>query len=468
MKYLCCILLLGAATAAPGKAQRLSEAAVVTATATSDYEIPSSSRSGARRLLYTPKATTISPTYGPMEGNSLVMVEHPEESGGAPTGAIECAFGTSKTTATWINSTFVSCRTPKHSTGSKNFDLYYDGTLMDDGTNGQLTFTYFPTMFVSDFKTSSVLRYNADTGAFFDVFVQPRSGGLDGPWGTAFGLDHNFYVASERTNSVLVYDGSTGAFLKKFCTVKGQPRSLVFHYWDLYVVSAYGDKVYRYNGYTGSPRGVYLEGGGLDHPWGLIFDHGTNDTYVTSEYKDHVFRYKEPTWGLYGGYGDASVNGGNTNEAGTYDPAAQGTNPQGQGISNGAGEEVTHNAQQLKLGVNVWKGRFDKVWTNTRVNYANGLDLTVDSLYVTGPYCGNCFVRFNRTTGEYMHHFEDEYLNYPVDIKEFRDYIYICSEDQVRKYNRLNGEFIKTHSQTDGLLGSFLLFHINWNQNLGE
>lgn len=322
-------------------------------------------------------------------------------------------------------------------------------------------------MFVSDFKTSSVLRYNADTGAFFDVFVQPRSGGLDGPWGLAFGLDHNFYVSSERTASVLVYDGSTGAFLKKFCTVKGQPRSLVFHYWDLYVVSAYGDKIYRYNGYTGSPRGVYIEGGGLDHPWGLIFDKYTNDTYVTSEYKDHVFRYKQPTWGLYGGYGQASTNGG-IHVTGSYDPATQTTNPQGMGISNGLGEEVTHNAQQLKLGVNVWKGRFDKVWTNTRVNYANGLDFTVDSLYVTGPYSGKAIVRFNRTTGEYMHHFEDEYLNYPVDIKEFRDYLYVCSEDQVRKYNRLNGEFIKTHSQTDGLLSSFLLFHINWNQNLGE
>merc|ERR1711939_951891 len=55
-----------------------------------------------------------------------------------------------------------------------------------------------------------------------------------------------------------------------------------------------------------------------------------------------------------------------------------------------------------------------------------------------------------------------------MGIKEFRDYLYVCSEDQVRKYNRLNGEFIKTHSQTDGLLSSFLLFHINWNQNLGE
>merc|ERR1711988_1058662 len=391
------------------------------------------STGGASRRLLSQAVTSISPTYGPMEGNSLVMVVGTGFASITAAQTKECQFGTSKTTATVINATF----------------------------------TFFPTMFVSDFKTSAVLRYNADTGAFFDVFVQPRSGGLDGPWGLAFGLDHNFYVSSERTSSVLVYDGSTGAFLKKFCTVKGQPRSLVFHYWDLYVVSAYSDKIYRYNGYTGSPRGVYLEGGGLDHPWGIIFDKFTNDTYVTSEYKDHVFRYKQPTWGLYGGYGSPSTNGG-IHVVGAYDPATQATNPQGMGISNGLGEEITHNAQQLKLGVNVLKCRFDKVWTNTRVNYANGLDFTVDSLYVTGPYCGNCIVRFNRTTGEYMHHFEDEYLNYPVDIKEFRDYLYVCSEDQVRKYNRLNGEFIKTHSQTDGLLASFLLFHINWNQNLGE
>jgi len=418
--------------------------------------------SSSRRLL-TATVVSISPTYGPMEGNSLVMVVITTGTAPAAAATKECEFGTSKTTATLINATHISCRTPKHSTGAATFKLYVAGAAQ----SATATFTFFPTMFVSDFKTSSVLRYNADTGAFFDVFVQPRSGGLDGPWGLAFGLDHNFYVSSERTASVLVYDGSTGAFLKKFCTVKGQPRSLVFHYWDLYVVSAYGDKIYRYNGYTGSPRGVYIEGGGLDHPWGLIFDKYTNDTYVTSEYKDHVFRYKQPTWGLYGGYGSASTNGG-IHATGSYDPATQTTNPQGMGISNGLGEEVTHNVQQLKLGVNVWKGRFDKVWTNTRVNYANGLDFTVDSLYVTGPYSGKAIVRFNRTTGEYMHHFEDEYLNYPVDIKEFRDYLYVCSEDQVRKYNRLNGEFIKTHSQTDGLLSSFLLFHINWNQNLGE
>merc|ERR1712072_723557 len=441
-----CLALLGLALAAPSTKAASADAG-----------------SSSRRLLAA-AYTSISPTYGPLEGNSLVMVVGTGFDTVAAGTAMQCKFASTLTTATIINATHMSCRTPKMSTGSKTFSMKEGGS--DKAVTGA-TFTFFPTMFVSDFKTSSVLRYNADTGAFFDVFVQPRSGGLDGPWGLAFGLDHNMYVASERTASVLVYDGSTGAFLKKFCTVKGQPRSLVFHYWDLYVVSAYGDKIYRYNGYTGSPRGVYIEGGGLDHPWGLIFDKNTNDTYVTSEYKDHVFRYKQPTWGLYGGYGQPSTNGG-THAAGTYDPTTQGTNPQGQGISNGNGEEITHNAQQLKLGVNVWKGRFDKVWTNTRVNYANGLDMTWDSIYVTGPYSGKSIVRFNRTTGEYMHHFEDEYLNYPVDIKEFRDYLYVCSEDQVRKYNRLNGEFIKTHSQTDGLLSSFLLFHINWNQNLGE
>merc|ERR1712178_393491 len=456
MRGLVCLLCLGLVSAAPSTTKDVKPRA--------NAAKGTPAGAGQRRLLSTPATTSISPTYGPMEGNSLVMVvSGGGYSGLSGTATKECKFGTSKTTATVINNTHISCRTPKHSTGAAAFKLVVGGTAK----SATATFTFFPTMFVSDFKTSAVLRYNADTGAFFDVFVQPRSGGLDGPWGTAFGLDHNFYVSSERTNSVLVYDGSTGAFLKKFCTVKGQPCSLVFHFWDLYVASAYGDKIYRYNGYTGSPRGVYLEGGGLDHPWGLIFDKYTNDTYVTSEYKDHVFRYKQPTWGLYGGYGSPSTNGG-IHVTGSYDPATQTTNPQGMGISNGLGEEITHNTQQLKLGVNVWKGRFDKVWTNTRVNYANGLDFTVDSLYVTGPYSGKAIVRFNRTTGEYMHHFEDEYLNYPVDIKEFRDYLYVCSEDQVRKYNRLNGEFIKTHSKTDGLLASFLLFHINWNQNLGE
>merc|ERR1711990_1351779 len=179
---LCLALIVGVALAAPQ--QRAAPAA----------RKPLNS---GRRLLAL-GVTSISPTYGPMEGNSLVMVTGTDFNTIAATAVKECQFGNSKTTATVINNTHISCRTPKHSTGAATFTLFAPSAV-----SATATFTFFPTMFVSDFKTSSVLRYNADTGAFFDVFVQPRSGGLDGPWGLAFGLDHNFYVASERTSSVL-------------------------------------------------------------------------------------------------------------------------------------------------------------------------------------------------------------------------------------------------------------------------
>ena len=58
-------------------------------------------------------------------------------------------------------------------------------------------------------------------------------GGLDRPCGMAFGPDRNFFVASERTSTVLKYDGSSGMFQRKFCQVDGQPRGLVFHFWNM-------------------------------------------------------------------------------------------------------------------------------------------------------------------------------------------------------------------------------------------
>merc|ERR1711959_24341 len=110
------------------------------------------SAGGASRRLLSQSVTSISPTYGSMEGNSLVMVVGTGFDSITAAQTKECQFGTSKTTATVINATHISCRTPKRSTGAA-------------------TFTLFPTQFVSDFKTSAVLRYNADTGAFIDVFV---------------------------------------------------------------------------------------------------------------------------------------------------------------------------------------------------------------------------------------------------------------------------------------------------------
>ena len=115
--------------------------------------------------------------------------------------------------------------------------------------------------------------------------------------------------------------------------------------------------------------------------------------------------------------------------------------------------------------------------TLTPTPTANGLAFTVDSLYVTGPDAGQSFARFNRTTGELMHTFYDQSLHDATDLQEYNDYIYIVSGSQVRKYNRLNGEFVKvfstaTHnsneSNTEAAQFSCLYFHTKYTPRTGE
>ena len=231
----------------------------------------------------------------------------------------------------------------------------------------------------------------------------------------AFGPDRNFFVASERTSTVLKYDGSSGMFQRKFCQVDGQPRGLVFHFWNMYVASAFNDAVYVYNANTGSPKGMYIgPGSGLKTPWGLVFDRNTNQTFVSSSHTNLIHLYS-PT------------NNQNSGEMTSL---------------NGLGDaEVPH---------------------------VQGLVLTVDSLYAVGPHPGKTFVRFNRTSGAFMHHFEDEDLKEPTDIKVFNDYVYIVTNSQVRKYNRLNGEFIRVHATHPTLVGASLLFHQSWDDYKGS
>ena len=71
---------------------------------------------------------------------------------------------------------------------------------------------------------------NAQTGARLADFVTAGSGGLDRPFGFAFGPDGNLYVSSLGTGQILRYDGSTGAFLGVFASGgdMSNPTYLVF------------------------------------------------------------------------------------------------------------------------------------------------------------------------------------------------------------------------------------------------
>jgi hypothetical protein len=73
-------------------------------------------------------------------------------------------------------------------------------------------------IFVSSYGNSSILQYDAATGAFIGTFVASGYGGLSHPDGILFGKDGNLYVANSDGGppEVLRYDGHTGAFLGIF------------------------------------------------------------------------------------------------------------------------------------------------------------------------------------------------------------------------------------------------------------
>jgi len=378
---------------------------------------------------------------GPMEGNTLLRIHlgnHPNVQ------KWHCKFTASSASdadATYLITYFhtseailkddgtLSCRTPRFNATLAQVTILLNG-YEQGGSKKSFYFDFFATILVSDLNTDSVQRFVADTGEYVDQFIKPHYY-LKGPRGLAFGPQGDFYVASEQIDSVLMFDGSNGTYIKTFCQCN-QPRALVFHYMDLFVVSRQDDTVYRYHHDT-PQQYQYISGSQsrMTNPSGLVFDKYSSTAFVTSESSGNVFTYQMI---------------GNTLPAGTT-----------------PGTDAHADSGRLQV-----QAQYDRVWSNMRVQSASGIDFTVDSVYVTGPSSGNAIVRFNRTTGEYIHHFEDDALNEPIDLKEYKDYMYVGSTHQIRKYNRLNGELIRVHSQLAGMVVTNFIFHTNWNHNKGE
>ncbi|MBI1849218.1 MAG: hypothetical protein HYR85_02630, partial [Planctomycetes bacterium] len=157
--------------------------------------------------------------------------------------------------------------------------VWDDPATPDDESHGLdhatgLAFGPDGNLYAAGYVSNSVIRYDGRTGAFIDVFVAPRSGGLNGAdIGMEFGPDGNLYVASQLTDSILRYDGNDGHFIDAFVpALRGglrRPSAFVFRPDGfLYVSSTSTDRVLRFNATTGAfDRGfVSVGSGGLDAP----------------------------------------------------------------------------------------------------------------------------------------------------------------------------------------------------------
>ncbi|MEE9492937.1 MAG: DUF4347 domain-containing protein [Gammaproteobacteria bacterium] len=165
-------------------------------------------------------------------------------------------------------------------------------------------------LYVSGESSNNVLRYHADTGILFDVFVSQAAGGISSAGGLTFGPNGNLFVADYGTGSIKEYDAITGTFIGNFVSsgssTMDQPYSLVFGPdGDLYVGSYNQNTVYRFDGNTGAPvnnggpdpAGTFIptaQNGGLGTAEQILFGPDGN-LYVADLTNDRVLRFDGTT-----------------------------------------------------------------------------------------------------------------------------------------------------------------------------
>lgn len=142
-----------------------------------------------------------------------------------------------------------------------------------------------------------VKRFDGTTGAEEGVFVAPNVGGLAMVKDMAFGSDGNLYVLGSP-NQVFKYSGVDGHFLSLFASVPETMRlsNLAFgQNGDLFISSS-DDSVLRFDGKSGAILGAFVLGGagGLQNPAGIKFGVDGN-LYVCSRGSQSVLRYEGET-----------------------------------------------------------------------------------------------------------------------------------------------------------------------------
>ena len=199
--------------------------------------------------------------------------------------------------------------------------LRYDGTTgaflgsfaAGGGLDGPSGIAFVPRLPVapSDLLVASrangrVIHYDAN-GVPLEAFVTAGSGGLESPFGMAYGPDGNLYVAnglksdgtSPTANSVLRYDALDGDFIDEFCT--DFPAAITQISFgpdhDLYVSGGFANVVYRADGTTGEWETFAGPGSPLDFAAGLTFGPDGN-LYVGSFFGNQVLRF-DGTTGAY-------------------------------------------------------------------------------------------------------------------------------------------------------------------------
>jgi sugar lactone lactonase YvrE len=134
------------------------------------------------------------------------------------------------------------------------------------------------TVLISNLSSNQITRYNAETGAYIDVFAQVPGG----PTRMKIGADNLLYVLQWNGNGTVLRYELDGAFVDQFTSV-GVSQSIGLD-WDnagnLYVSSYNGDHVRKYDT-NGNDLGLFINSD-LAGPTNITFD--DNGDLLVSDY----------------------------------------------------------------------------------------------------------------------------------------------------------------------------------------
>lgn len=155
---------------------------------------------------------------------------------------------------------------------------------------------FYVTMFVSDQANHAVHMLEGHHGRVLqESFVKPGAGGLSMPTGVALGKDKNLYVLSHGTNQILRYDAKTGGFMDVFTKLPskcGGQALIAGPDGNWFVACSSLNIVLALNARSGQQLGVAARGGGLKAPTGIAFAPG-NVLYVVSSGSKQILQFAQ-------------------------------------------------------------------------------------------------------------------------------------------------------------------------------
>ena len=255
-------------------------------------------------------------------------------------------------------------------------------------------------LLVASHANGRVIRYHGATGAPVGNFVIPSSGGLETPFGMAYGPDGNLYVAngiSPSTNSVLRYDGLSGVFIDVFCSGLPGPLTQITFGPDhnVYVSAGPAHLVVRCDGTTEEPEPFAGPGSPLDFAAGLTFGPDGN-LYVGNWLGNQVLRYDGRTGAYLDAFATVPIAGSDGNVGGVA-----------------FGPDGDLYVTLINTGDDIW--RFDGTTGASQGSFIPATDPHPDGpvfmlfgpgniLYVSSRNA-NEVLRYNATTGAFIDHF---------------------------------------------------------------